>query len=197
VGHRVTLIPGDGIGPEVVRATRKAVDALNVNIEWDEREAGADVFARTGQPLPQATVDAISENKVALKGPIATSSGSGYRSVNVQLRQTLDLYANLRPARSMSGVKTRFDDVDLIVVRENTEGLYSGLEHEVVPGVVESLRIVTEKSSRRVVRFAFETAKKHGRKRVTAVHKANILKKSDGLFLNVAREVAEEYPTID
>lgn len=196
MAHRVTLVPGDGIGPEVIQATRRVIDALAAGIEWDECEAGADVFQRTGEALPQATLDSIAQNKIALKGPIGTPTGVGFRSVNVRLRQMLDLYANVRPTRSMAGVRTRYEDVDLIVVRENTEGLYSGLEHEVVPGVVESLRVITEKGSRRVVRFAFETARKYGRGRVTAVHKANILKKSDGLFLEAARDVAAEFPDV-
>lgn len=194
--HRVTLISGDGIGPEVTRATRRIIDAAGVSITWDECEAGETVYQRDGEALPAATLESIRTNRVALKGPIATPSGTGYRSVNVRLRQSLDLYANVRPARSIPGMPTRYENVDLIVVRENTEGLYSGLEHEVVPGVVESLRVITRKGSLRVLRFAFEIARSHGRKTVTAVHKANILKKSDGLFLNVAREVAQEYPDI-
>jgi len=195
--HRVTLIPGDGIGPEVVDAAVRVIEATGVDIAWDRQEAGADTFARTGQALPEATVASIRNNRVGLKGPTATPSGEGFRSVNVALRQTLDLYANFRPARSIPNTGGRFDKVDLLVIRENTEGLYSGLEHTVVPGVVESLRIVTETASRRVVRFAFETARRRGRKKVTAVHKANILKLSDGLFLRVAREVAEAYPDIE
>ena len=196
MAHRVTLIAGDGIGPEVTRATRQVIEATGVSIAWDECEAGEAEYQRCGEALPAETVASIRANRVALKGPIATPSGTGYRSVNVRLRQTLDLYANVRPARSVPGVPTRYEDVDLIVVRENTEGLYSGLEHEVVPGVVESLRVITDKASRRVVRFTFELAQRHGRRRVTAVHKANILKKSDGLFLSVAREVSGEFPQI-
>ncbi|MEX0937929.1 MAG: isocitrate/isopropylmalate dehydrogenase family protein [Pirellulales bacterium] len=195
--HRVTLIPGDGIGPEVTAAARRVIDVSGVDVQWQVCLAGAKVFEQTGEALPPEVLESITENRVALKGPITTPSGSGYRSVNVRLRQTLDLYANFRPAKSFTGVRSRYEDVDLIVIRENTEGLYSGLEHVVVPGVVESLRIVTEKASRRVVRFAFETALRYGRKRVTAVHKANILKKSDGLFLDVAAEVAREYPQIE
>lgn len=195
--YRVTLIRGEGIGPEVTRAAQRIVDATGVCIEWDVQQAGFDVFEQTGEPLPHETLDSITANQVALKGPITTPSGTGFRSVNVRLRQTLDLYANYRPARSISGIPSRYEDVDLIVIRENTEGLYSGLEHVVVPGVVESLRIITERASRRVLKFAFQTAVRKGRRRVAAVHKANILKKSDGLFLEVAREVAQQFPQID
>jgi isocitrate dehydrogenase (NAD+) len=192
----VTLIPGDGIGPEVTAAARRVVDASGVKIDWQEVPAGEEEFARTGEALPQATLDAIERTKIALKGPTATPSGAGYRSVNVRIRQKLDLYANFRPARSIPGAGKRYENVDLIVVRENTEGLYSGIEHQVVPGVVESLRIITEKGSERVVRFAFEAAVQYRRRKVTAVHKANILKMSDGLFLDVARRVAKDYPSI-
>jgi isocitrate dehydrogenase (NAD+) len=192
----VTLIPGDGIGPEVTAASRRLVDASEVKIDWQEVPAGEEEFARTGEALPQATLDAIQRTKIALKGPTATPSGAGYRSVNVRIRQKLDLYANFRPARSIPGAGKRYENVDLIVVRENTEGLYSGIEHQVVPGVVESLRIITEKGSERVVRFAFEAAVQYRRRKVTAVHKANILKMSDGLFLEVARRVAKDYPSI-
>jgi len=195
--HRVSVIPGDGIGPEVTRASQRVIEAAGVDVQWDEQEAGEAVFERTGESLPAATLESIRRNRVGLKGPIATPSGTGFRSVNVRLRQALDLYANMRPARSIPGVPTHFGGVDLIVIRENTEGLYSGLEHEVVPGVVESLRVITEKASRRVVKYAFDTAVRHNRRRVTAVHKANILKKSDGLFLGVARDVATEYPGIE
>jgi isocitrate dehydrogenase (NAD+) len=196
MSYRVTLIPGDGIGPEVVAASRRVIDATGVKIDWDEQQAGAETFVRVGQPLPPATLESIVANRVALKGPTATPSSGGFRSINVELRQKLDLYANFRPAKSIPKTGGRFEDVDLLVIRENTEGLYSGLEHQVVPGVVESLRIITEKASRRVVKFAFEAARRLGRKKVTAVHKANILKLSDGLFLKVAREVAEEYKDI-
>ncbi len=195
--YAVTLIPGDGIGPEVTEAARKVIDATGVEIDWRVREAGGDVINRYGTPMPQETLDSIMKNKVALKGPITTPVGTGFRSVNVQLRQSLKLYANYRPARTIKGVPSRYEDVDLIVIRENTEGLYSGLEHIVVPGVVESLRIITEAASERIVRFAFETARKYSRRKVTAVHKANILKLSDGLFLEVARRVAREYHDIE
>ncbi len=197
MSHSVTLIPGDGIGPEVTRAARRVVDATGVSIDWDEHEAGGDVVARYGTPLPQQTVDAITRSGTALKGPITTPVGSGFRSVNVALRKTLDLFANFRPARSIPGVPSRYEDIDLIVVRENTEGLYSGLEHIVIPGVVESLRVITERGSERILRFAFDTARQQGRRKVTAVHKANILKMSDGLFLEVARRIAREYPDIE
>lgn len=197
MGYEVALIPGDGIGPEVVSATRQVIDATGVSIKWSEHPAGGEVIHRYGTPLPEETLDAVSHCGVALKGPISTPIGTGFRSVNVQLRQRLDLYANYRPAKSIPGVKSRYDDVDLIVIRENTEGLYSGLEHLVVPGVVESLRIVTERASKRIVEFAFETARKYNRRKVTAVHKANILKLSDGLFLEVARRVARNYSDIE
>lgn len=196
MAKRVTLIPGDGIGPEVSEATQRVIDATGVKIDWRVREAGGDVMNRYGTPMPQQTLDSIMKNGVALKGPITTPVGTGFRSVNVQLRQSLDLFANYRPARSMKGVESRYGDVDLIVIRENTQGLYSGLEHVVVPGVVESIRVITESASERIVRFAFQTAQKYNRKKVTAVHKANILKLSDGLFLEVAKKVAREFPDI-
>ena len=195
--YNVTLIPGDGIGPEVTDAARRVIEATGVEIKWHVHEAGGNVMNRYGTPLPQQTLDSIMKNKIALKGPITTPVGSGFRSVNVQLRKSLNLFANYRPARSMKGVPSRYQDVDLIVIRENTQGLYSGLEHIVVPGVVESLRIITEAASERIVRFAFETARKYKRKKVTAVHKANILKLSDGLFLDVARRVSRKYTDIE
>jgi isocitrate dehydrogenase (NAD+) len=194
--YQATLIPGDGIGPEVTEAAMRVIDATGVKIKWRTFHAGAELFEKTGDALPDDTLNAIIEDKIALKGPTATASGTGYRSVNVRLRQKLDLYANYRPAKSIPGASQRYDNVDVIVVRENTEGLYSGIEHMVVPGVIESLRIITERGSRRIVRFAFDTAVQQGRKKVTAVHKANILKMSDGLFLEVARSVAKEYPQI-
>jgi isocitrate dehydrogenase (NAD+) len=192
----VTLIPGDGIGPEVAEATVRVLDAAGAEIEWEHHLAGQQALDRYGDPLPVEVLDSIRRNKVALKGPVTTKVGGGFKSINVRLRQELDLYANLRPARSLPSIKTRFDNVDLIVVRENTEDLYSGLEHVVVPGVVESLKIITEKASTRIARFAFEYARRHGRKRVTAVHKANIMKLSDGLFLECFRKVATGYPDI-
>jgi isocitrate dehydrogenase (NAD+) len=191
--HKITYIPGDGIGPEVTDATIEIIDALGVKVEWVQGEAGAGVEARTGANLPLATLEQIVRTGVALKGPTATAIGSGSPSANVALRKALDLYANLRPVRSLPGVKTRYEDVDLVVVRENTEDLYAGLEHIVVPGVVESLKIITERASTRIARFAFDYARKHGRKRVTAIHKANIMKLSDGLFLECCRKVAREY----
>ncbi len=193
MAHSVTLIPGDGIGPEVTAAVQRVIDATGVKISWQQCDAGAEVNARHGTPLPPETFDSIRKNGVALKGPIGTPLGTGFRSVNVELRQRLDLYANFRPAKTIPGVRSRYEDVDLIVIRENTQGLYSGLEHRVVPGVIESLRVITESASERIVRFAFETAAKQSRRKVTAVHKANILKLSDGLFLEVARRVARDY----
>src|SRR3954471_16970619 len=194
--YRITLIPGDGIGPEVTSATQQVLEASGVDIEWHVALAGQSALDALGSPLPADTLDAVKNSRATLKGPTATPSGTGFRSVNVELRQKLHLYANYRPARSMPGVPSRYEDVDLIVVRENTEGLYSGLEHEVVPGVVESLRVVTEQASERIARFAFDTARGQGRKRVTCVHKANILKLSDGLFLRTCQRMAESYPDI-
>ena len=195
--YDVTLVPGDGIGPEVSEAARRVVDATGVSIEWHVHEAGGDVIGRYGTPLPEETLEAIARCGLALKGPITTPIGSGFRSVNVNFRKKLDLYANYRPARSIVGVPSRYENVDLIVIRENTEGLYSGLEHIVVPGVVESLRVITETASERIMRYAFHIARSQGRKKVTAVHKANILKLSDGLFLEVARRVAREHDDIE
>lgn len=197
MSHRVTILAGDGIGPEVTQATQRVIDAAAPGIEWEVCEAGGDIFHRHGTALPRETLDSVIRNKVALKGPISTPVGSGFRSVNVELRQKLDLYANFRPAKTVPGIKSRYTGVDLIVVRENTQGLYSGLEHVVVPGVVESLRIITEQGSERILRYAFEVARRLKRKKVTAVHKANILKLSDGLFLEVARRVAREYSEIE
>jgi isocitrate dehydrogenase (NAD+) len=196
VKHKITLIPGDGIGPEVAGATVSVIRAVGVQIEWEPFVVGAEALSRFGDPLPQDLFDSIKRNKVALKGPVMTPIGTGFVSANVRLRKALDLYANLRPIKSLKGVKSRYEDVDLIVVRENTEDLYSGLEHEVVPGVVESLKIITDRASRRIARFAFEYARSEGRKRVTAIHKANIMKMSDGLFLNCFREVSKDYPEI-
>jgi isocitrate dehydrogenase (NAD+) len=195
--YRVTLIPGDGTGPELVEATRRVLEATGVSFDWDVQEAGADVMDKYGTPLPEAVLDSIRENKVGLKGPITTPVGTGFRSVNVAIRKALDLYANLRPARTMQGVRSRYEDIDIVAVRENTEGLYAGIEHDVIPGeAAETIRIITRKASERVVRFAFEYARANGRRKVTAVHKANILKATDGLFLSVAREVAQRYPDV-
>ncbi|MBM3189707.1 MAG: isocitrate/isopropylmalate dehydrogenase family protein [Chloroflexi bacterium] len=195
--HTVTLIPGDGIGPEVTDAMRRVVDATGVAIDWDVQEAGADLIAKYGTPLPGHVIESIRRNKVGIKGPVTTPVGTGFRSVNVALRQALDLYANLRPAKTIPGVASRYEDVDLVIVRENTEGLYVGIEHEVIAGeAAEAIRIITRRASERIVRFAFEYARTNSRKLVTAVHKANILKITDGLFLRTAQEVAARYPDI-
>ncbi|PQO45263.1 isocitrate/isopropylmalate dehydrogenase family protein [Blastopirellula marina] len=195
--YQVCLLSGDGIGPEITNVVREIIAASGVEIEWIPCSAGLSSFEKHGDPLPQETVDNIRRTKLALKGPLATASGKGFRSVNVALRKELQLYANYRPAKSLQGVPAPFQDVDLVVVRENTEGLYSGLEHTVVPGVVESLRVVTEAGSRRIAQFAFETAQKLGRKKVTCIHKANILKLSDGLFLDTCALVAKDYPDVE
>ncbi|HYV05484.1 MAG TPA: isocitrate dehydrogenase (NAD(+)) [Blastocatellia bacterium] len=194
--HKITLIPGDGIGPEVTGATISVLRATGFEAEWETFVVGAEALSRFGDPLPENLIDSIKRNKIALKGPVATPIGTGFVSSNVRLRKALDLYANLRPIKSLKGVPSRYEDIDLVVVRENTEDLYSGLEHEVVPGVVESLKIITDKASRRIAKFAFEYARREGRKKITAVHKANIMKLSDGLFLRCFREVAEDYPEI-
>jgi len=196
VTHSVTLIPGDGIGPEVTEAVVRILKAAGVSIEWDTHHAGVLAVERTGQTLPVELIDSIRRNKVALKGPVTTPIGTGFTSVNVGLRKALDLYSNLRPVWNLPGVAARFQGVDLVIVRENTEDLYAGLEHTVVPGVVESLKIITEKASTRIAKFAFAHARRHGRKRVTAIHKANIMKQSDGLFLDSARRVAHDYSDI-
>ena len=196
VQHKITLLPGDGIGPEVTAAVVAIIECAGVQVEWEKYFVGSEAISRFGDPLPPEVLESILRNKVALKGPVTTPVGTGFSSINVRLRKTLDLYANLRPVRSMPNVKTRYENIDLVVVRENTESLYAGLEHEVVPGVVESLKIITERASTRIARFAFEYAVSHGRKRVTAVHKANIMKLSDGLFLQCFRNVAQEYPQI-
>lgn len=197
MAYRVTLIPGDGTGPELIEATRRVLEATGVPFEWDVQEAGADVMDRYGTPLPEHVLDSLRRTKVGLKGPITTPVGTGFRSVNVALRQALDLYANVRPARSFKGVQGPFQDIDLVVIRENTECLYVGIEHEVIPDVAaEAIRIITRHASERIVRFAFEYARANGRRKVTAVHKANILKTTDGLFLKVAYEVASQYPDI-
>jgi len=195
--HKVTLIPGEGIGPEVAAATRRILEAAGVQIDWEELEGRTDKTTERGQLVSQLAVESVRKNHVALKGPMATAIAGGAPSVNVALRKTLDLYANLRPVKNLPGVKSHFDNVDLIIVRENTEDLYSGLEHEVVPGVVESLKIITEKASTRIGRFAFEYAKRHGRKKIHAIHKANIMKLSDGLFLRSVRAVAAQFPEIE
>ena len=194
--RRVTLIPGDGIGPEVSEAAVRVVEASGVALAWERVEAGAEVIAKFGTPLPDQVLNSVRRNGVALKGPITTPVGEGFRSANVLLRQALDLYASVRPVRNLPGVESRYQDVDLVVVRENTEGLYSGLEHRVAPGIVESLKIVTERASLRIAEHAFLVAKRDGRRLVTAVHKANIMKLSDGLFLECARRVARNHPDV-
>ena len=194
--HPITLIPGDGIGPEVASNVVRIIEASGVEIQWETYYAGAQALEKFGETLPKELLDSIIRNKVALKGPITTPVGKGFTSVNVGLRKTLDLYANLRPVRALPNVPCRYPELDLIVVRENTESLYAGLEHVVVPGVVESLKIITEKASTRIARFAFEHARSESRKKVTAVHKANIMKLSDGLFLECFRKVSADYPDI-
>ena len=193
MAHTITLIPGDGIGPEVTQAVLRIFAAAGLQIEWERHDAGVIAYKRHGQTLPADLLESIKRNKVALKGPVTTPIGEGFTSVNVGLRKALDLYANLRPVRNLPGVVSRFENVDLVIVRENTEDLYAGLEHEIVPGIVESLKIITEKASTRIARFAFEHAKAFGRKRVTAIHKANIMKLSDGLFLESCRKVSREF----
>jgi len=198
--HKVTLLPGEGIGPEVSAAVRRILDATGVQIEWEElgaRALSTDKNTTKGDVLNSAAVESVRRNRVALKGPMATAIAGGAPSVNVALRKSLDMYANLRPVKNLPGVKSHFEGVDVVLVRENTEDLYSGLEHEVVPGVVESLKIITAKASTRIARFAFEYARKHGRKKIHAIHKANIMKLGDGLFLRSVRAVAEEFEDID
>ncbi|MEJ7713802.1 MAG: isocitrate dehydrogenase (NAD(+)) [Pyrinomonadaceae bacterium] len=195
--HTITLIPGDGIGPEVSSAAVRIIEAAGVQVEWETYLAGAQALAKYGDTLPAELLESIKRNKVALKGPVTTPIGKGFTSVNVGLRKTLDLYANLRPVKALPNVPCRYPETDLVVVRENTEDLYSGVEHIVVQGVVESIKIITEKASTRIARFAFEYAKREGRRKVTAVHKANIMKLSDGLFLDCFRKVAAEYPEIE
>jgi isocitrate dehydrogenase (NAD+) len=193
MSHVITLIPGDGIGPEVSAAVVRIFKAAGVDVDWERHDAGVAAFKRYNQSLPVAVLDSIRRNKVALKGPLTTPIAEGFTSVNVGLRKALDLYANLRPVRNLPGVESRFANVDIIIVRENTEDLYAGLEHQIIPGVVESLKIITEKASTRIARFAFEYARAHGRRTVTAIHKANIMKLSDGLFLESTRKVSHEF----
>ncbi len=198
--HKVTLLPGEGIGPEVSAAVRRILDASGVQIEWEVLEARAehtDKGTIGAEVLNSAAIESVRRNRVALKGPMATAIAGGAKSVNVALRKSLELYANLRPVKNLPGVKSHFEGVDVVIVRENTEDLYSGLEHEVVPGVVESLKIITEKASTRIAKFGFEYARKVGRKKIHAIHKANIMKLSDGLFLRSVRAVAEQYPEIE
>jgi isocitrate dehydrogenase (NAD+) len=198
VSHTVTLIPGDGIGPEVAAATMRAVDATGASIEWQRVDLNADIIAKTGQVLPLYVIDALDATRVGLKGPVGTPIAGGFPSVNVALRKRLDLYANVRPISSLPGLRTRFDDVkiDMVIFRENTEDLYSGLEHEVVKDVVTSLKVITRTASIKIAEYAFEFARRRGRKKVTAIHKANIMKLADGLFLRCCREVAQNYTDI-
>jgi len=195
--HTITLIPGDGIGPEISANVVRIIEASGVEVEWETHYAGAQALEKFGETLPQALLDSILRNKVALKAPITTPIGKGFTSVNVGLRKALDLYANLRPIRALPNVPCRYPELNLVIVRENTESLYAGLEHVVVPGVVESLKIITEKASTRIARFAFEYARREHRKKITCGHKANIMKLSDGLFLDCFRKVAAEYPEIE
>lgn len=192
----ITLIPGDGIGPEVAKAALKVIDAAGVRIKWERVDAGVPALKNCGTVFPKEVIDSIKRNKVALKGPVGTPVGEGFRSVSVTLRKRLNLYANLRPIKSLPGIKSKYKNIDIVIVRENTEGLYSGIEHEVVPGVVESLKIITEKASTKIAQFAFRYAKEKNRKKVIAIHKANIMKLSDGLFLECARRVSKDYPEI-
>ena len=197
--HKVTLIKGDGIGPSIMDAAVAVIDAAGGNIDWQIAEAGFAAYEATGNPLPDATLASIAETRVAFKGPLTTVVGEGFRSINVELRKTYDLYANVRPAKSWNGVKTRFEDVDIVIVRENTEGLYVGLEHYLTPqkDIAESLAVVTKAGSERIVEYAFKYAQDNNRKKVTVCHKANILKYTQGLFLRAAREVAAKYPDIE
>ena len=194
--HRITLVPGDGIGPEITTAVVKIVETAGLDVEWEPHLAGASAIEKHGSTLPHELLDSIARNKVALKGPLTTPVGGGFTSVNVGLRKALELFANLRPVWNIPAVPSRYEHVDLVIVRENTEDLYSGLEHEVVPGVIESLKIITRQASTRIAQFAFEYARRHDRRRVTAVHKANIMKMSDGLFLKCVQDVAANYPDI-
>jgi isocitrate dehydrogenase (NAD+) len=194
--YQITLIPGDGIGPEVTQAAVRILQATGLKFEWETYQAGASAYEKYGEYIPRALIDSIERTRVALKGPVTTPIGRGFGSINVELRKRFELYANFRPISNLPHIPTRYPNVDLIIIRENTEGLYSGIEHEVVPGVVESLKIMTEKACTRISRFAFEYARKHQRKKIHAVHKANIMKLSDGLFLRCARDVAKYYPEI-
>lgn len=195
--YNVTLIPGDGIGPEVMIAAKTIIDATGVQINWEVVEAGEKVIEEYGTPLPNYVIESIKKNKVAIKGPVTTPVGKGFRSVNVGLRQALDLYANVRPVKTYEGIASRYENVDIVIVRENTEDLYAGIEHSIGDVAAESIKIITKKASDRIAEFAFDLAEKQGRKKVTAVHKANIMKLSDGLFLRCSREVAEKHKTIE
>jgi len=196
MSHKVTLIPGDGIGPEVTNAVVRILEATGVKFEWETFAVGAEAYEKYGEYIPKDLVASLERTRVGLKGPVTTPVGGGFPSINVALRKKFELYANFRPIRNLPHIPTRYPDVDLIIIRENTEGLYSGLEHEVVPGVVESLKVITEKASTRIAKFAFEYARKNQRKKIHAIHKANIMKLSDGLFLRCSRAVAKDYPEI-
>src|SRR5271169_3936161 len=196
ISHKVTLIPGDGIGPEVIQATVRILEATGVKFEWESFAAGSEAFEKYKEYIPKELTESIERTRVGLKGPVTTPIGGGFSSINVELRKRFELFANFRPIRNLPHIPTRYPDIDLIIVRENTEGLYSGIEHEVIPGVVESLKIITEKASTRISRFAFEYARNNQRKKIHAIHKANIMKLSDGLFLRCARTVAKDYPEI-
>jgi len=195
--YRISFISGDGIGPEITAATREVLDATGVKIVWEEVLAGQKAIEKDNSPLPEKTVRSIRKNKVALKGPLATPIATGFSSVNVLLRKSFNLYANVRPAKSIEGIESRYKNIDLVILRENTEDLYSGIEHVVAPGVVESIKVITKKASMRIAEFAFRYAVKNGRKKVTAIHKANIMKLSDGLFLDCARRVSKKFPKIE
>src|ERR1700739_4323344 len=196
MAHRITLIPGDGIGPEVTDATVRILEATGVKFEWERFQAGAEAFEKYKEYIPKELNESIERTRVGLKGPVTTPVGGGFASINVELRKRFELYANFRPIRNLPHIPTRYPDVDLIIIRENTEGLYSGIEHEVVPGVLESLKIMTEKACTRISKFAFEYARNNNRKKIHVIHKANIMKMSDGLFLKCSRAVAKEYPEI-
>src|SRR6201993_3652748 len=196
MAYRITLIPGDGIGPEVTQAAVRVLEATGLKFEWETYEAGAEAYEKYKEYIPKDLIASIERTRVGLKGPVTTPIGGGFSSINVELRKRFELFANFRPIRNLPHIPTRYPDIDLIIVRENTEGLYSGIEHVVVPGVVESLKIMTEKASTRIARFAFDYARKNQRKKIHAIHKANIMKMSDGLFLRCARNVARDYPEI-
>lgn len=193
---KITLIPGDGIGPEITAAAVRVIEAAGADFDWETVSLSTETVSRTGSLIPDEVLDSVNRNCVAMKGPTTTPIGRGHVSLNVSMRKRFSLYANLRPCKSIPGIKSRYENVDLVIVRENTQGEYSGLEHQVVPGVVESLKVITRTASERVARFAFDYAEKQGRKKVTAVHKANIMKKSDGLFLECTRQIAKEHPEI-
>lgn len=197
MSYKITLIPGDGSGPEVIAAAKRVVEATGVAVEWEQAEAGAAMIEKYGTPLPDETIESIRRNGVALKGPVTTPVGTGFRSVNVAMRKIFDLYANVRPAKTYPGVISRYDNIDLVVVRENTEDLYAGIEHMVGEDAAESIKLITRKGCERIIRYAFDFAVREGRKKVTAVHKANIMKCTDGMFLDIARQIAKEYPQIE